>query len=72
MKALEIRNRFIEFFERNNHHVIPGASLLPENDPSVLFTTAGMHPLVPFLLGEPHPMGKKASRLSKMFKNRRY
>jgi alanyl-tRNA synthetase len=59
MKALEIRNKFIEFFERNNHHVIPGASLIPENDPSVLFTTAGMHPLVPFLLGEPHPMGKR-------------
>ena len=59
MKALEIRKKFIEFFEMNNHHVIAGAPLLPENDPSVLFTTAGMHPLVPFLLGEPHPMGTR-------------
>lgn len=59
MRALEIREKFIEFFKENNHKVIQGASLLPENDPSVLFTTAGMHPLVPFLLGEPHPMGKR-------------
>lgn len=59
MKALEVRKKFIEFFEDNNHHIIPGAPLLPENDPSVLFTTAGMHPLVPYLLGEPHPMGKR-------------
>lgn len=59
MRALEIREKFIEFFKENNHQVIQGASLLPENDPSVLFTTAGMHPLVPFLLGEPHPMGKR-------------
>lgn len=59
MKALEVRNEFIDFFKKNNHQVIPGASLIPENDPSVLFTTAGMHPLVPFLLGEPHPMGKR-------------
>ncbi|WP_035291896.1 alanine--tRNA ligase [Clostridium sp. KNHs214] len=59
MKALEIRRKFIEFFEKNNHQVIKGASLVPENDSSVLFTTAGMHPLVPFLLGEPHPMGTR-------------
>jgi len=59
MKALELRRKFIEFFEKNNHQVIQGASLVPENNPSVLFTTDGMHPLVPFLLGEPHPMGTR-------------
>lgn len=59
MRALEIREKFIEFFKENNHQVIQGSSLVPENDPSVLFTTAGMHPLVPFLLGEPHPVGKR-------------
>lgn len=59
MNALEIRKKFIEFFKEDNHKVISGAPLLPQNDASVLFTTAGMHPLVPFLLGEPHPMGKR-------------
>lgn len=59
MNALEIRTKFIEFFQKQNHKVITGASLIPENDPSVLFTTAGMHPLVPYLLGEPHPSGKR-------------
>ena len=59
MNALEIRTSFIKFFEEQNHRVISGASLIPENDPSVLFTTAGMHPLVPYLLGEPHPLGRR-------------
>ena len=59
MKALEIRKKFIEFLQENKHQVIQGASLVAVNDPSVLFTTGGMHPLVPYLLGEPHPMGKR-------------
>lgn len=59
MNAIDIRTKFIEYFAQHQHHCIPGASLIPENDPSVLFTTAGMHPLVPFLLGEPHPLGKR-------------
>ncbi len=50
---------YLKFFEDKGHAVIPGSSLIPENDPSVLFTTAGMHPLVPFLLGQPHPQGKR-------------
>lgn len=54
-----IRQSYIDFFEKNGHTVIPGASLIPENDPTVLFTTAGMHPLVPYLLGETHPGGKR-------------
>ncbi len=59
MTANELRNKYIEFFKSKNHTVIQGKSLIPENDPTVLFTTAGMHPLVPFLLGEEHPAGKR-------------
>jgi len=59
MHADELRQRYIRFFEQRGHKVIPSAPLLPENDPTVLFTTAGMHPLVPFLLGEAHPLGKR-------------
>ena len=59
MKAIEIRNKYLEFFKRHGHAVIPSAPLIPENDPSVLFTTAGMQPLVPYLLGEKHPAGKR-------------
>ena len=59
MKAIEIRNKYINFFKNHNHKVIPSAPLIPENDPSVLFTTAGMHPLVPYLLGEKHPEGTR-------------
>lgn len=59
MNAIDIREKFIEFFNNHQHYAISGSSLIPENDPSVLFTTAGMHPLVPYLLGEPHPSGKR-------------
>lgn len=59
MEAKEIRAKYLEFFKKKGHAVIPSAPLLPENDPTVLFTTAGMHPLVPYLLGEPHPGGKR-------------
>ncbi|KND48985.1 MAG: alanine--tRNA ligase [Parcubacteria bacterium C7867-005] len=59
MKSEEIRQRFLNFFAKRGHAVIPSAPLVPENDPSVLFTTAGMHPLVPYLLGEEHPKGKR-------------
>jgi alanyl-tRNA synthetase len=55
----ELRSKFIEYFKTKAHIEISGKSLIPENDPSVLFTTAGMHPLVPYLLGEPHPAGKR-------------
>lgn len=55
----ELREKFIQFFKSRQHTEISGKSLVPENDPSVLFTTAGMHPLVPYLLGEPHPAGKR-------------
>lgn len=60
MKAIEIRNKFLKFFENKNHKVISGAKLIPENDPTVLFTTAGMQPLVPYLSGkENHPEGSR-------------
>jgi len=65
MKASEIRKKYLDFFITKNHKVIPSASLIPENDPSVLFTTAGMHPLVPFLLGEKHPSGAKLASAQK-------
>ena len=57
MTANQLRRAYIGFFERHGHAEIKSASLVPENDPTVLFTTAGMHPLVPFLLGERHPAG---------------
>jgi alanyl-tRNA synthetase len=59
MKADELRQKYIEFFVSKNHTHISGQSLIPENDPTVLFTTAGMHPLVPYILGEPHPGGTR-------------
>ena len=59
MTSEKIRAKFLRFFEEKGHKVIPSASLVPENDPSVLFTTAGMHPLVPYLLGEKHPSGNR-------------
>ncbi len=63
--ADELRTMFIEFFRAHGHAVIPSASVIPENDPSVLFTTAGMHPLVPYLLGETHPAGKRLTDAQK-------
>lgn len=55
----QLIKKYFEFFISKNHKKIPNSSLIPENDPTVLFTTAGMHPLVPFLLGEKHPLGKR-------------
>jgi alanyl-tRNA synthetase len=65
MNSSEIRQRFLKFFEKRGHKIIPSASLVPENDPSVLFNTAGMQPLVPYLLGEEHPMGKRLVNVQK-------
>ena len=65
MKAIEIRNKYLNFFKNHGHAVIPSASLIPENDPSVLFTTAGMQPLVPYLLGEKHPEGTRLTDYQK-------
>lgn len=65
MKAIEIRNKYLNFFKEHGHTVIPSAPLIPENDPSVLFTTAGMQPLVPYLLGEKHPQGTRLTDYQK-------
>jgi len=59
MKRRELIKKYIDFFKSKNHVEIKNSSLIPENDPTVLFTTAGMHPLIPFLLGEKHPQGKR-------------
>ncbi len=65
MTSAEIRQRFIQFFEKRGHVALPSASLVPENDPSVLFNTAGMQPLVPYLLGEKHPQGTRLVNFQK-------
>ncbi len=68
MKSLdsnELRSLFLHFFIVKGHAVVPSASLIPENDPTVLFTTAGMHPLVPYLMGQEHPAGKRLASVQK-------
>ena len=65
MRAIEIRNKYLNFFKNHGHKVIPSSPLIPENDPSVLFTTAGMQPLVPYLLGQAHPEGKRLTDYQK-------
>ena len=61
----ELIDNYLKFFESKGHKIIPSASIIPENDPTVLFTTAGMHPLVPYLLGNPHPEGKRLCDVQK-------
>lgn len=68
MTAKELKQRYLDFFKKKGHKIIPSASLVPEHDPTVLFTTAGMHPLVPFLLGQEHPAGKRLVNVQKSFR----
>lgn len=65
MKASELREKYIQYFVNHGHARIKSASLIPDNDPTVLFTTAGMHPLVPYLMGEKHPLGKRLTNVQK-------
>ena len=65
MTSNELRNKFLEFFKSKGHTIIPSASLVPENDPTALFTTAGMQPLVPYLLGAKHPGGTRVANSQK-------
>lgn len=65
MNADELRGKYLDFFQSKGHAVIPSASLVPKDDPSVLFNTAGMQPLVPYLSGQPHPLGKRLVNLQK-------
>ncbi len=61
----QLINKYLQFFSSKKHAIIPSSSLVPANDPTVLFTTAGMHPLVPYLLGQPHPLGKRLADVQK-------
>ena len=72
LTSAQLRSMFLQFFKDRGHAVISSASLIPENDPTVLFTTAGMHPLVPYLLGEKHPGGHAADRRAEVHPHRRY
>ena len=65
LKSYELRKKYLDFFKSKNHAIIQSASLIPENDPTVLFTTAGMHPLVPYLTGQKHPLGKRLADVQK-------
>ena len=65
ISSRQLRKLYLEFFESKEHTIIPSSSLIPENDPTVLFTTAGMHPLVPYLIGESHPNGKRLTDVQK-------
>lgn len=65
IKSHELRKKYLDFFKSKRHAVIPSASLIPENDPTVLFTTAGMHPLVPYLMGQKHPEGTRLTDVQK-------
>lgn len=65
MNRKELIRKYLDFFKSKNHKIIPNASLVPENDPTVLFTTAGMHPLVPYLLGQKHVLGRRLCNVQK-------
>ncbi len=68
MTVNEIRQKYLEFFKSKGHRVIPSASLVPENDPTTLFTSSGMQPLIPYLLGQEHPLGKRLANSQKSFR----
>ncbi|MHA1968033.1 MAG: alanine--tRNA ligase-related protein, partial [Candidatus Hodarchaeales archaeon] len=59
MDSNKLREIYLDYFQERKHSIISSASLFPENDPTVLFTTAGMHPLTVYLMGQPHPSGKR-------------
>jgi alanyl-tRNA synthetase len=65
MNRKELIKKYLEFFKSKDHKIIANASLIPKDDPTVLFTTAGMHPLVPYLLGQKHPLGKRLANVQK-------
>ena len=68
MKSSDVRRKYIEFFRSKGHVEIPSAKLVPENDPTTLFTSSGMQPLIPYLLGQPHPAGKRLVNSQKSFR----
>ena len=68
MQLSEIRKKYLDFYAARGHTVIPSASIIPENDPTTLFTSSGMQPLIPYLLGENHPGGKRLVNSQKSFR----
>ena len=68
MKTIDLKETYLKFFESKGHKIIPSAPIIPENDPTCLFNTAGMQPLVPYLKGEPHPEGKRLVDVQKCFR----
>ena len=68
MEAIELRSKFLNYFKEHNHIIIPSAPIIPENDPTCLFNTAGMQPLVPYLKGQPHPQGTRLADVQKCFR----
>src|SRR5262244_2345802 len=68
MTAQEIRKKYLDFFEARGHKVIPRAKLIPQDDPTTLFTSSGMQPLVPYLLGEKHPSGTRLVNVQNVFR----
>ena len=68
MEKIDLRTKYLEFFEKNGHKIIPSAPIIPENDPTVLFNTAGMQPLVPYLKGAKHPEGTRLADIQKCFR----
>lgn len=65
MEAKELKKKYLEFFESKKHKITDSAPMIPEHDPTVLFTTAGMHPLIPYILGQKHPLGKRLANVQK-------
>ena len=68
MKSSDVRSKYLKFFEERGHKIIPSSKLIPDNDPSTLFTSSGMQPMVPYLLGEQHPLGDKLVDSQKCFR----
>src|SRR3990167_6278839 len=68
MGGNEIREKYLAFMAKKGHAVVPSAALVPENDPTTLFTGSGMQPMLPYLLGEPHPMGTRIADSQKSFR----
>ena len=68
METINLKDTYLHFFESKGHKIIPSAPIIPENDPTCLFNTAGMQPLVPYLKGEPHPEGTRLADVQKCFR----
>ena len=68
MTVSEVRKRYLDFFAKRGHAIIPSAPIVPENDPTTLFTGSGMQPLVPYLLGQPHPEGTRLANSQLSFR----